>query len=90
MLRNTVINMVRRASAPICLDFSKVNMVSSSFIDEFLSKMVIDMGLVQFNQVVRIKQMNPTVSLLFNRSTYMRIHNEWENRGTDRTVIDNE
>lgn len=90
LLRNTVINMIRRASAPICLDFSKVNMVSSSFIDEFLSKMVLDMGLVQFNQIVRIKEMNKTVSLLFNRSTYMRIHDEWANRGTDKKVEDYE
>ena len=84
LLRNTVTNMIRRASAPICLDFSKVDMVSSSFIDEFLSKMVIEMGLVQFNQIVRIKEMNKTVSLLFTRSTYMRIHDEWENRGTGK------
>lgn len=90
LLRNTVINMIRRASAPICLDFSKVNMVSSSFIDEFLSKMVVDMGLVQFNQIVRIKNMNDTVSMLFNRSTYMRIHEEWVNRGTDKKVEDYE
>lgn len=89
-LRNTVINVIRRASAPICLDFSKVNMVSSSFIDEFLSKMVVDMGLIQFNQAVRIKDMNSNVSLLFERSTYMRIHNEWENRRTSRMVSDYE
>ena len=90
LLRNTVTNMIRRASVPICLDFSKVDMVSSSFIDEFLSKMVIEMGLVQFNQIVRIKEMNRTVSLLFTRSTYMRIHDEWENRGTDKKVEDYE
>ena len=65
-------------------------MVSSSFIDEFLSKMVIEMGLVQFSQIVRIKEMNRTVSLLFTRSTYMRIHDEWENRGTDKKVEDYE
>lgn len=90
LLRNTVTNMIRRASVPTCLDFSKVDMVSSSFIDEFLSKMVIEMGLVQFNQIVRIKEMNRTVSLLFTRSTYMRIHDEWENRGTDKKVEDYE
>ena len=44
----------------------------------------------QHNQIVRIKEMNSTVALLFSRSTYMRIHDKWDNRGTDRTVADYE
>lgn len=77
LLLNDVINTVRRTNCKICLDFSKIATVSSSFIDEFIAKMIIEMGIVTFNQMVSIVGMNDTVKHLCERSIYMRIFEEW-------------
>ena len=77
LLMNDVINTVRRANRKICLDFSRIATVSSSFIDEFIAKMVMEMGIVDFDRVVTITGMNDTVKHLCERSIYMRIFEEW-------------
>ena len=79
-LRNDVINAIRRKSRSIILDFAQVQTVSSSFIDEFIAKLVLQMGFIAFNKLVRIINMNDRVSLLCERSLYMRISDEWQNR----------
>ena len=73
-LRNDVLNTIARAQAPITLDFANVHACSSSFIDEFLSKMIIEIGLVEFNRLIRIENMNSLVSHLFERSTALRFY----------------
>ena len=85
LLMNDVINTVRRANSRICLDFSQIATVSSSFIDEFIAKMIIEMGIVNFNQIVSISGMNDTVKHLCERSIYMRIFEEW--RSTHSTSL---
>lgn len=77
-LRNDVINTIKRANAPIILDFIGIKTCSSSFIDEFLSKLILEMGILEFNKLVRIENMNSFVSHLFERSTAMRIHQDWQ------------
>lgn len=77
LLLNDVINTIKRTSCKISLDFSQITTVSSSFIDEFIAKMVIEMGIINFNQIVLIKGMNDTVRHLCERSIYMRIFEEW-------------
>ncbi len=77
-LRNDVQNTLSRMKAPMILDFSEVQTVSSSFIDEFISKLVVSLGMIEFNELIRVKNMNETVRFLCNRSTYMRIHEEWK------------
>ena len=73
-LRNDVLNILQRAQSPIILDFVNVQACSSSFIDEFLAKMVIEIGFLQFNKLIRIKNMNSLVSHLFDRSVALRFH----------------
>ncbi|MBQ6960969.1 MAG: STAS-like domain-containing protein [Clostridia bacterium] len=79
-LRNDVINTLRRENRIIILDFKQVHTVSSSFIDEFIGKLVIKMGFIKFNRIVKIENMNESVAFLCERSLYMRISEEWENR----------
>lgn len=86
-LRNDVINTLRREKRVIILDFGKVQTVSSSFIDEFIGKLVLRLGFINFNQIVRIENMNETVTLLCERSLYMRIKDEWENREEKRDEL---
>ena len=45
-LRNDVINTMRRTNSPIILDFINVQACSSSFIDEFVSKLILEIGFI--------------------------------------------
>ena len=83
LLRNDVLNIINRRKTVITLDFSKVATVSSSFIDELIAKMVLQLGLLQFNQLIAIKGMNETVRYLCERSVYMRINEEWGKKDVD-------
>lgn len=80
LLRNDIHNIIVRTNAPVVLDFTNVETVSSSFIDELIAKLVLDFGFVGFNQLITIKGMNETIRHLCNRSIYMRIYDEWSNR----------
>ena len=87
-VRNDVFNILQRSSSPIILDFSRVSSVSSSFIDEFVSKLVIQLGIFGFNQFIKIQGMSNTIKYLFERSTYMRIHSMWNDREKDIDSFD--
>ena len=76
-LRNDILNTMRRESRIMVLDFTHVQTVSSSFIDEFMAKLVLDLGFAKFNEAVRVTGMNERVTFLFERSLYMRISAEW-------------
>ena len=88
LLRNDVINTLRRESRVMILDFSHVQAISSSFIDEFIAKLVLRMGFVTFNKLIRISQMNDSITFLCERSLYMRISEAWENRDTEISATD--
>lgn len=77
-LRNDVINTIKRKKAPMILDFEGVKTCSSSFIDEFLCKLFSILGVLEFNKWIRVENMNDFVRHLFERSIYMRMHEEWE------------
>jgi len=76
-LRNDILNTMRREARIVVLDFTHVQTVSSSFIDEFMAKLVLDLGFAKFNELIRISGMNERVTFLFERSLYMRISTEW-------------
>lgn len=79
-IRNDVFNLLRRNKQGIVLDFSNVSTVSSSFIDEFIAKLMLELGTISFNQIVRVRGMKDTVKYLCERSIYMRFHETWEEK----------
>lgn len=79
-LRNDVMNTLTRIKQKIILDFNGVKTVSSSFADEFIAKMVVRLGFIQFNQLVKLVNVNEDVKFLIERSLYMRISDEWKGR----------
>ncbi|MBQ7255158.1 MAG: DUF4325 domain-containing protein [Oscillospiraceae bacterium] len=80
LLRNDVINTIKRTNNRIVLDFSNVKSASSSFLDEFLAKLVLDLGIITFCQTVKLTGMDDTIKYLSERSMYMRIFQEWGRR----------
>lgn len=85
LIRNDVKNTIKRIKTGIWLDFEGVKTVSSSFIDEFIAKLVLDLGFINFNSFVRIINMEPDVKFWCERSLYMRIHDDWVD-GKSNTV----
>lgn len=79
-IKTDVLNTIIRTKQPIVLDFSDIQMVGSSFIDEFIGKMYVELGSVKFNQIISIKNMNEDVVHLCNRAIAMRVKQEWETR----------
>lgn len=77
-IRLDVENILRRNQYGVILDFSNTKTVSSSFIDELVSKMVLDLGFVTFNNAIRLANMNPEISFLCERALYMRISDTWK------------
>jgi hypothetical protein len=72
-LRNEVINLAGQSPALIVLDFEEVSVVSSSFADEFVGKLVATFGFIAFTQRFRLANMNPTVEAVVNRSVSQRM-----------------
>lgn len=87
-LRNDVRNILRKMNAPIILDFSSVKACSSSFIDEFVAKLMVEMGFLEFNKLIRIVNMNKIVSHLCERSIAMRMHQSWQELIDDTKNVD--
>ena len=77
-IRNDVENTIKRINGGIVIDFKGVKMVSSSFIDEFIAKLFIDLGFVSFNSLIRIVNMEDDIRFLCERSLYMRISETWK------------
>ncbi len=77
-VRLDVLNTIIRTKQPITLDFSEIEIVGSSFIDEFIGIMYIELGSVRFNQLINIVNMNKDVVHLSNRAIAMRIKQAME------------
>ena len=77
-VRLDVLNTIIRTKQPITLDFSEIEIVGSSFIDEFIGVMYIELGSVRFNQLINIVNMNKDVVHLSNRAIAMRIKQAME------------
>ncbi|WP_394430449.1 STAS-like domain-containing protein [Streptomyces sp. SGAir0957] len=79
-IRNKLVNLLTLGAQRLTLDFSGVNVVSSSFADEVLGKLALEMGIVSFMGRFSLKGMTPTVSAIVNRAISQRIA-----EGDDRT-----
>lgn len=77
-VKTDVLNTIIRTKQPIILDFSNIQIVGSSFIDEFIGKMYVELGVIKFNQIISIRNMNEEVIHLCNRAIAMRVKQEWE------------
>ena len=72
-LRNRISQYVINGNNKINIDFSEIGIVSSSFIDEFLVKLLQELGTDKFNSNILITNMNETIRYLFSRSASQRL-----------------
>lgn len=72
-IKNKVLNILKESPKIIVLDFTGISMISSSYADELLAKLFCDLGLFQFNRVIRIIGLSDEQQLILQRSVIQRI-----------------
>ena len=72
-IRNELINIYKQSSKNISLDFANINIVSSSFADELIGKLVTEFGFYGFNNIFKLKNMNSIVQSIVQRSVAQRM-----------------
>ena len=72
-IRNRVLNACVDSDSLIAIDFRDVNIVSSSFADELIGKLVATLGFTAFSQRIRLRNMNAVTAGITDRSVRQRI-----------------
>jgi hypothetical protein len=72
-IRNEVINIYNEARKVIEIDFAGISVISSSFADELIGKLIAEYGLFGFMQIFRLKNMNDIIQTIVNRSVSQRM-----------------
>jgi len=72
-LRNELINIYKQSNKTITLDFSNIKIISSSFADELIGKLVTEFGFYGFNNIFKLKNMNANVQSIVQRSVAQRM-----------------
>jgi hypothetical protein len=73
-MRTEVINIYNQLQKPLILDFAGVGVVSSSFADELIGKLVAIYGFYGFNNIFKLRNMNETVQTIVQRSVAQRMN----------------
>lgn len=80
-IRNEIINLYKETQKGIEIDFASISVVSSSFADELIGKLVMHFGFAGFNQIFRLKNMNTTVQPIIDRSVFQRVAEIYQSTG---------
>ncbi len=83
-IRNELINIYKQTNKNITLDFTGVNIVSSSFADELIGKLVTNFGFYGFNNIFKLKNMNPSVQSIVQRSVAQRMMESFNGKKEDQ------
>lgn len=76
-VKNEIMNLFNQSKKNIVLDFSGINISSSSFADELIAKLIIELGLFQFNNIIKLRSMNVSQQLILQRSVIQRLIEEY-------------
>jgi hypothetical protein len=72
-IRNELINIYKQSSKSITLDFANIKIISSSFADELIGKLVAEFGFYGFNNIFKLKHMNTNIQSIVQRSVAQRM-----------------
>lgn len=72
-LKTLIVNVLNDGAPHVVLDFDGQAVVSSSFADEVIGKMFLEMGFNKFNSRIKLRHMNDTVSTLIDRAITRRM-----------------
>lgn len=77
-LKNEIINLMRSSGKNAVIDFNGVNVITSSFVDELIAKLFIELGLFQFNRRIKMANMSITQQQTLQKSIVQRIIDEYK------------
>ena len=80
-LFNRILNTCTDTDQQIVLDFSGVSLVSSSYADETVGKLVVKLGFIDFTQRILLRNMAETVGIIINQAVEKRIAEALRARG---------
>lgn len=72
-MRNEVVNIYKETGQIISIDFEGIALVASSFADEFIGKLVLELGFFGFNNVIRLRNMNELTQSIVQKSVSQRM-----------------
>ena len=85
--RNQILNLIAETRSCIILDFSNVGVISSSYADELIVKLLLHIGIIQFNKAITFKGLSNTHQSILERSFRQRTSQEQVVRqGQERTM----
>jgi hypothetical protein len=80
-IRYEVINLYKQSGKSVTLDFSGITIISSSFADELIGKLVTEFGFYGFNNIFKLKNMNASVQSIVQRSVAQRMMESFNGNG---------
>lgn len=76
-LRTKTINLIiARPGFPIYIDWDGVPVISSSFADEFMGKLYVELGKESFNSIIKNQNMEPLIKQLLEKAISQRVAQE--------------
>ncbi len=72
-VRTTLRNLIACSECKIRVDFSGINLISSSFADEVLGKLFLELGPIGFSNRIELARVETTVKLLVEKAISQRI-----------------
>ena len=78
-IRNELINIQKQSNRAIALDFKDLNIVSSSFADELIGRLVAEFGFYTFNNAFKMINMNTRIQSIVQRSVAQRMIESFDN-----------
>lgn len=83
-LKNEIVNLISAKSQVAILDFNGVGVATSSFIDELVAKLLVELGLFQFNQRIKLTNMSMLLQQTLQKAVIQRIIEEFNDDYTSR------
>ncbi len=74
-MKNELINIYNANKSKFFIDFADVGIISSSFADELIGKLIDEIGFYQFQSIFQIVNMNKSIQLIFESSLKKRLGN---------------
>ena len=72
-VRNMLLNLLRESTGRVLIDFSEVAIISSSFADECLAKLMLSIGFIDFHKRVELINPNPINQGIINKAIIQRL-----------------
>lgn len=72
-IKNEIMNLITETRKPVIVDFKEIAVISSSFADELIAKLLLELGLFQFNNLIILRGMNSQEQNILQRSVIQRL-----------------